>query len=418
LLSATAATAGPGQPVSALPASAAPGDGSSANQVVQVAWADILRLVDAQPRLAAGRLQVDAARGGVDAAGAVPNPTVEGNVGRGLARTGGASRGEWGLALTVPLGWLAQRGARVAAAEAEVEVAEAEGEALRRDVLLQLQTLFWSVAHEQARVASLEELEAETRALTSTVQKRVEKGEVRPVESTRAEIELEKVASEVEAARTSLASRQAQLALWLGLTEGKTVVAVAELSALPAAIGLDTALARLHATHPALVAARARVRSLEADVETEKVARVPAVSLTGFTNDELDRRAYGVGLEVDLPLWNWNSGRIARAAARAAAGRMQAEAAARDLEAAVIEAEAACRASVQTANRLGTQVVPRAEAAASIMEKTYRLGEVGQLELIDSRRTLLDARRLRLSALSQAQIDCNRLGALVGEESR
>jgi hypothetical protein len=45
-----------------------------------------------------------------------------------------------------------------------------------------------------------------------------------------------------------------------------------------------------------------------------------------------------------------------------------------------------------------------------------KLGEASLLELIDSRRTLLDSRRLYLSALAQAQIDCSRLGALVGED--
>jgi cobalt-zinc-cadmium efflux system outer membrane protein len=50
------------------------------------------------------------------------------------------------------------------------------------------------------------------------------------------------------------------------------------------------------------------------------------------------------------------------------------------------------------------------------MERTYQLGEASLLELIDSRRTLLESKRLYLSALGQAHIDCARLGVLVGEE--
>lgn len=415
LLIASPAVAGPGQADFVPPA---PSDGSPADQVVKMTWPDILRLVDQHPLVSAGKFQIDAARGGVNAAGAVPNPNLNADLGRGFSRTGGADRIEWGLGLTVPLGWIAQRGSRVSAAEAEVDVAVAEVKALRRDVLLQLQTLFWNLVYEQARGASLEELEAQTAALVRTVNKRVEKGEVRPVEAIRVEIELEKVASEVEAARTSLVSRQAQLALWLGVTGGKTLVGVADLSALPFAIGLVNALGKLRATHPALMAARARVRSLEAEVDAEKMARVPAFSITGFTTYELDRRAYGGGLSVDLPLWNWNSGRIAQAQARVAAGQKRAEAEALDLASTVIEVQAACRASVQTATRLGTKVVPRAETAASTMEKTYHLGELSLLELIDARRTLLDARRLYLNALSRAQIDCSRLETLVGEESQ
>jgi cobalt-zinc-cadmium efflux system outer membrane protein len=405
--------AGSGQPESRpTPAATAVESGAA----VKVTWSDIVRQVDQHPRLAAGRFEVDVARGGVKAAGAVLNPTLEGTVGQGLAQEGGASRVEWGLSLTMPLGWIAQRGSRVNAAEAEVDVVLAKNKALRRDVLLQLRSLFWNLASEQARVASLEALEAQTSALVHTVQKRVEKGEIRPVEATRVEIELEKVTSEHDSARISLRARQAELALWFGVPRGKTLVAVADLDALPAAVDRDEALAKVRATHPVLTVAQARTRLLEAEVGIERMTRVPAFGLTGFATDELDRRAYGVGLSLDLPLWNWNSGRIAQAEAKLAAGRKQAEATGLELEANVLDVQAACHASVATATRFRNNVVPRSESAASTMERTYQLGEASLLEVIDARRTLLDSRRLYLSALTQAQIDCSRLGSLVGED--
>jgi cobalt-zinc-cadmium efflux system outer membrane protein len=318
----------------------------------------------------------------------------------------------------MPLGWIAQRGSRNDQAAAEVGVAEAESKSLRREVLLQFRTLFWHLVYEQNRVASLVTLEAQISQLVRTVKKRIEMGEVRPVEATRVEIELEKITAELEAARISLSSRQAQLALQLRVPADKTFVAVADLDALPLTLDRDTALGRARTTHPVLALARARTRSLEAEVSIERMARVPSFSITGFTAYELDRRAYGVGLAVDLPVWNWNSSRIAQANAKLAAGRMQAEATALELESAVIEAQAACRASVATATRLGNDVLPRSETAASTTEKTYHLGEASLLEVIDARRTLLDARHLYMSALAQAQINCSRLNALVGEVSR
>ena len=384
--------------------------------VVRVTWPDIVGLVDQHPRLAAGKFQTDATRAATRIAGAAPNPTLEGTVGHGRAQTGDASRVEWGLSLSVPLGWLVQRGSRIKAAEAEVDVAMAEGMALRREVLLQLRTLFWRLAYEQARVVSLGALDAQTLHLAQTVKRRAEKGEARPVEATRVEIELERVATELEAARTALTSRQAALALWLGSPAGKTIVASVDLSVLPSALDRETALSRTRATHPAVAAARARTLALAAELYSENLARVPAFSLAGFSANELDRRAYGVGLAVTLPLWNWNSGGIAQAEAKLAAGRKQTEAMSLDVETTVIEVQAACQASVVTAARLGSNMVPRSETVTSVMERTYQLGEASLLEVIDSRRTLLEAKRLHLSALAQAQIDCTRLGVLVGEE--
>jgi len=230
------------------------------------------------------------------------------------------------------------------------------------------------------------------------------------------EIELEKVITELESARAALSARQAAVALWLGSSAGETIIAIADLGALPVVPDLDTARAKTQATHPAVAVARARMHALTAELDTENLARVPAFSLAGFTANELDRRAYGVGLAVTLPVWNWNSGGIAQAEAKLAASRKQAEATSLDLETTVIETQAACQSSVLTAARLGRNMVPRSETVASVMERTYQLGEASLLEVIDSRRTLLDSKRLYLSALAQAQIDCTRLGVLIGEE--
>jgi cobalt-zinc-cadmium efflux system outer membrane protein len=406
------ASPGPAEPVTA--AAVVPGGASPA--VLELSWPDVVRLAEAHPRLAAGPLQVAAARRGVDAAGAIPNPTLEGGLGRGQSRTGDESRAESGLALSIPFGWIAQRGSKLEAAGAEVDVALAESRSSRRDVLLQLRALFWGLAYEQARVGVLETLVAQTERLAQTVRRRVETGEVRPVEAPLVEIELEKVTGDLEAARTLLLARQATLARWLAVPAGRTVVAAADLAALPAVLDRETALARARATDPSLLAVSARSRGLAADVETERRAPIPSFSLRGFATDELDRKAYGVGISVDIPVWNWNTGRIAQAEAKLAAGGRQAEATALEVETAVIEAQAACTASVATAKRFRDSIVPRSETAAFTMERTYQLGEASLLPVIDARRTLLDSRRLYLNALAQAQLDCGRLGALAGEE--
>lgn len=382
-----------------------------------VTWDDVARLVEADPRLAAKELRVAAARGGEAAAGEVPNPTLEATLGKLRGRGGGESGSEATLALTMPLGWLSQRGPRRAAARAETQIAEADGAALRREVLLQLRTLFWELALEQARVQSLEELEAHTRRLAGTVRRRVEKGEARPVEATRVEIELEKVSADLEGARLTLDARRAELGSWLGLAGDEPLVVVADLEAIPQAMGRETALARVRASHPALAGSRARVRGLEAEVRAARRARIPSLAVTGSVGTEPDRRSYGVGVTVDVPLWSWSSGRILQAEAQLAAGRRDVEAAEREVEAGVFQAQAACERASRGADRFQKNVLPRSETAAATTERTYQVGEASVLELIDARRTLVDARRAYLDALSQAHIECSRLEAVVGEES-
>ncbi|MBK6901049.1 MAG: TolC family protein [bacterium] len=336
-------------------------------------------------------------------------------MGRGRERPGEEYGRQWDLSLTLPLDWLAQRPPRVTAAKAGLDAAAAEREAIRRDALLELRTQFWRLVHDQAQVAVAEELDLQMADLAAAVDRRVEAGEARPLERTRVGIERELVAVELQAARISLDSRRAQLALWLGAPAGAWIVAVADLNALP----------RRHRApgrgapatdHPELAAGEARVRVLAADLSAEKRQRLPAFSLMAFTTKEQERRAHGAGIAVDLPLWNWNSGGIAVARAQLAAGRSREEARRRSFVAEIVEAVAACRTSIATASRYAAAIEPLAVDAAAVTEKTYLLGEASLLEVIDARRTLLASRRQLLDALAQAQIDHCRLRALIGEE--
>lgn len=383
---------------------------------VRVAWRDVVALVDRHPRVAAAEQKARAARAAVDAAGAVPNPELTARAAHGRARETGSTRVEWGLELTLPLGWIAQRWPRVRAARAEAGVVRAEAAALRRQVLLRLRTHFWNLVHAQAHVAALAELDAQTAALARVVKQRVDKGESRPVEAVRATVVAEQIAGELALARATLEARRAQLGLWLGLGPDRRLVATADLAALPAPISADRAAQRVRAGHPGILAARAHVDALEAGVQLQRRARLPDLSLQAFTDHELDRAAYGAGLVVELPLWSWNSGRIRQAEAELAAGKQRLAADRLELELAVVGARAACKGRVEHARRYRDQILPRAAAAARTIERTYELGEAPLLEAIDARRTLLETRTQLLTALRQAQVACSRLAILAGED--
>jgi cobalt-zinc-cadmium efflux system outer membrane protein len=383
---------------------------------IKIGWPDIVRLADQHPAPSVGRWGVAAARGAADAAGTLPNPSLDATLTRGETPEGLRDRLEWELGLTVPLGWIAQRGHLVRAASAQVDVSREEARAIRRDVLLELRSLFWNQAYEQARVAALDTLHEQTAELVRLVSRRVERGEARPAEATRVEIELEMVAGELDASRVTLGARRDQLKLWISGAGSREVVVEADFGDVPEVPDLEEALATARSRHPGLGASRARVRALVSEAGAERMARVPGIELRGFTARELERRTWGGGIALGLPLWDWNSGRIARAGAQLEAGRKRLEWETRQTESAVIEAHADCLATTRTAERYRDRILPRAESVAKIMEKTYRLGEAGLLELIDARRVLVETRLRYLATLVRAQLDCSRLSALAGQE--
>lgn len=390
----------------------------AAAEPLTLTWADVVRLAGEHPWVREADARADAAAAGVSAAGAIPNPSLDVALGRGTPRDRpGEAKLEQAYELSLPLEWLAQRGPRLGAARASLEEARAEARAQRRDALGRLGALFWNAAFDQARVESLQLLEAQASQVAKLVGLRVEKGEARPIELPRAEIEVERVRNELAAARSQLQCRRSQLELWIaGLQRSPWRVDPGALEALPRVPELEeTALAALREGHSSLQALRARIRSLDAEVEAERRQRLPAFSAKAFFASELDRQSAGGGVGMSLPLWNWNSGRIeqAEAARRAEAYRLEAKA--RELLSSAAESRDSCAQGQQAAARHREQILPRAERVAAMLERSFQIGETALLDVLDSRRVLGEARRDYLAVLLQTQLECLRLQLLLGE---
>ena len=377
-------------------------------------WPDIVALVDQHPRLAEAASRHEAAAAGIRAAAQIPNPSLEASAAYAKSPETSQGRAEWGLALDIPLDWLARRGPQVDAATASARATLQDAKALRLEVLLALRAHTWTLIYDQARLASLEATEAQLVMLVALVGKRVEKGEARPIELPRVETELEKVRNELEAARSNARTHRAQLRLWLpGLTSEFSVEP--DFGQPPAVPELEAALQRIRAEHPAVLAASAQADARRAEALFERRQRIPAFALRGFHESELDRQSWGGALTVDVPLWNWSSGRIAQAEALVAAEEHRRDAALRELLGEVIAVHGRCTESLAVAARFRQQILPRAEQAVSTLEKTFQAGETSLLEVIDTRRVLGDARRDGLAAALQSRLECSRLLAFLGE---
>ncbi len=383
---------------------------------IVVTWNDIVAGVERHPLVAAGNGRVAAAKGALAEAGAIPNPSFDAALGRATPLEGGQSRPAREFEITLPLGWLTRRGHRIGAASALLEAAGAEKALARREALEQLHELFWTLVFDQAHVAELEAFCSQTNDLARLIGRRVEAGEARPAELARFEIEADRAAIELESARASLASSRASLAAWLGIAQSEKLAARGDLISGRKPPDAGFAAPPAASKHPLLSAGRARVRALQADVSSEKWARVPELSVRGFSSRELDGRTYGGGISLDIPLFNWNGGRVAQAEGALAAGRNELDADSREIEAATLAALAACTQAYEAARRYRERILPRAERIAEIADKSFRLGEVTLLEVIDARRTLGESKRDYLVFLLRARLESGRLAILLGKD--
>lgn len=378
-------------------------------------WGDVVRGIDALPQLREAQFRTRAAEAGVDAAGQAGNPEAEVRLGRGMPRTGGNGGLEWGVGLTIPFDWLGPRGAEVLAARSEAVASRADARSVRRQVLGRLAALFWEIAFDQRLVETLTETESQVSRLAAMIRLRVEKGEARPTELPRIETELERVRIDLGRAHAHARAARRTLALVLGLPADPGPVVEADAMVLPEPPGSAEATQAVLVAHPRLAATTARLRARDAQVSAEQARRIPAFSLGGFLDRELDKDAAGGLLRVHLPVWNWNTGGIRRAKAERSAEAEAAEVSARELMAETLGAWERCVLGREAAARFETEILPRAEAASRAVERGFELGEVSLIDVLDARRVLLDARKEQIEAGRQARTDCTALTVLTGE---
>jgi cobalt-zinc-cadmium efflux system outer membrane protein len=206
-----------------------------------------------------------------------------------------------------------------------------------------------------------------------------------------------------------------QLSLWVGRPVERVAIDMAQVPEPPTLVDLRE---RAASDQPRVRAARDRVAATAAEVRAERNQRIPAVSLSGYALGEVDRNAVGGALGIELPVWNWNSGKIAQTEAIQAAEEARLLVATYEARGALVEAWATCTQGRLASRRLREEIVPRAEIAATKMERSYQLGESPLFETLDSRRALLEVRRELLAAELEQQLDCSTLTILTGGDLR
>lgn len=392
---------------------AAPAAALPAEPGAPLRWADVVRLVPSLPQVREADARVEGAAGVVSEAGSVPNPTFEVAAAEAEARDGSARRREWGVAVEVPLDFLATRGPRLAAARAGERAAALEAQVARAQALGAARREFVALAHAQAQLEGQVELEQQVARLAALVRARAERGEARPPEVPRIEIELERLRAAIARTRSSTDGLRARLSTRLDVAVER-VEADLERSLLPPP--REELEDRLLAAGVIVEAARIRVTAAAAELRAERRERAPKLSVGAGHVEELDRRATSVTATVTVPLWSWNGGRVRQAEANVRAEQARLDGVLRETRASAADAWHACAAGQANAARFRAEVLPRAEGAARTMSRAFELGEAGLLDVLDTRRVLLDARREYLDLLLDMQNACGDLAALAGLE--
>jgi cobalt-zinc-cadmium efflux system outer membrane protein len=323
----------------------------------------------------------------------------------------GAKQLEFALKLPVEAMWL--RPKRVAAARLDAEQVAQQLVQSGLDVVRDARVRWAELRRVEVLLTVAEESAGIASKIATLVEARHAAGDVSTLEAAAARTDA--AVAEEDALRlrheARIAEERLRSLLGLSAVEGPLRLQEAETAAplLPSSL-VDLAFA----ARPDL---RAAELTVEAARERAGLSRFEALSLAGIADAKHEGSRgllVGPGLEVGIPIFDWNQGGMARADAEVVRA-VRHEAAVRDGVALEVQQAAAnYERAREVAELLDTRVVPELEQSTRRAESAFAAGDTSRLEPLAARTQLLRARMRQADAAADLSVTKAELERSIG----
>lgn len=364
----------------------------------------LARALKKSPDLQSYDWEVRAAEARSLQAGLKPNPelnySVENLPGSGPYQDGDLMENTFVLSQLVELG--GKRNARVAEAAAGVAVVASDYQVNRIEVLKTTAQAFVEVLAAQEVVELARENAALAESIPAMTQKRVDAGKASAVEAIRSKLAVATAKIELEEATRNLLTAKIQLAAQWGAETPDFSRASGNLNGTPPIADLPELIARVRSNPE--IERWAAVRS-KREAALRKQHALAKSDVTVFAGPRAvgtaDDITFNLGFSIPLPFKNKNQGGIAEAEAEVAKTESEAKAAEVKIIAQLSTVYQTLQGAKQEANLLRNELLPAAADAEKQLAKGYEEGRFPQLEILDARRTLIEARKQYLRAITR-----------------
>ncbi len=370
----------------------------SRQQAIAEAWAN-------NPGLAAARQQVAQARARIAEARALPDPALSAEYDdeSGPLSPGTSPARIYGLDLGVPFPTkihLAGKAATDLYHSAELDYRQARQQ-LAADTVAAYDALLVAERH----LRDLQQAKALADDFLAKTQARFTAGTVPEIDVIKAKVDRAQAENSLIAIRRRLATSRSALNRLLGRPLASPLELSDPLSVPPPLPPLATLVKLAAARRPDLISLAAQRKAAHASTRLARSYWLPDLGFTLARNSYRgDASTFTTVAGISFPLFFWQheKGQVTEAEHY----EQELSASSRDLEAQVaLEVRSAFQAA-DTARRqaiyLRDQLLPEAQRAYDIANKSYSLGGLSALDLLDSKRTLLDAEGELADALGAA----------------
>jgi len=370
------------------------------------------------PELAAFSLEKRVREARTLQSGLLPNPSLEISV-EDLAGSGnfnGFGRSE----TTIQLGQLIElggkRSARVQMSRLSEKLADWDYETKRMDVLTNVSKTFIDVLQFQQKVLLARDLVKLWTQFLNAVSERVAAGKVAAIEKTKAEVFHSKIQIDLKRTELELENARRNLSAFWGEPRPRFKSATGDLLTVSPVPSSETMIERL-SNNPNLKRWATERAQRQATLDFELSQRVPDVTVRGGYRrfEETDDHAFTFGISVPLQLFDRNQGAIAEARNQLDKSREERRAAELQIKTTFLRAYNVLVFSHTLVTHIKTRLLPGAQKAFDAVNEGYRFGKFNFLDVLDSQKTLFQARDQYLDALADYHKAVAEVERLTGE---
>lgn len=366
------------------------------NSVIELA-------LERNPTIAAAHGQIRESRGQRVVAGAYPNPSILGTVGRGAIRdpSTGVTITERTVTVEQPLEWPGIRRARQQAADAGMAGASAALEETRLNVIAEVKVAFYQLLFAQRDVELSTQNLTMVEEILRTVKARAAAGEATPFETLKASVEVQKAKKELARAQNALLVARVRLDTLTAGALGKQFAIQGEFESIHQELAIEALSTRALEQHPTLRRLTKSVEQAELRANLERASRSPNVAVLGTYHREAGNESVDAALSVQLPFWYQRQGEIEIALGakhRAEAERLRAQ---NELAQAVTQHVQDVRTANEQLQVFETGLLQQAEQTRRVAQISFRQGAASLLDLLDAQRVY----RQTLLEYAQARAD-------------
>ena len=219
-----------------------------------------------------------------------------------------------------------------------------------------------------------------------TAELKVKAGESPEFELVKAKVEKMRADKEFKKAGNLLAVSKASLNAVLGNSLKDDFDIEGKFKTPEKRYELQTLLSHAGESHPLILKKKKEAEAKGYALEREKASIFPDVTVKGFYASEIDKESYGVGISIPIPFWYQRKGEITTASAEKTKAESEVFKTKVELSKAITEEYQNYLIALDQIDVFEKGLLKQSEEALRIADLSYRQGESGLLDFLDTQR--------------------------------